>query len=91
MFGGAERKYDDPDLIRASTAALDVLRDICAPIAHGPEGAATNELMIWSLIHGFASLALSDARGQIDITDSGLLDAILPPLRFTNETDSAAS
>lgn len=89
MFGGAKRNEDDPDLMAASEAAFDVLHDICAPIVHGPGGADTNELMIWSLVHGFASLALMDTSGRIDISDSRLLDAILPPLRFHDKaTDS---
>lgn len=89
MFGGSKRKYDDPDLIATSKAAMDVLRDICAPIVHGPGGAETNELMIWSLIHGFASLALSDTRGLIDISNPAQLEAILPPLQFTEEFTSS--
>jgi AcrR family transcriptional regulator len=88
MFGGAERKGDDPDLNAAAGAAMDVLRDICAPIVRRPgEAADTNELMIWSLVHGFASLALTDNSGRLDITDSAQLTAILPPLQFTSETN----
>lgn len=87
MFGGAKRNENDPDLHAAAEASMDVLRDICAPIIHGPGGAVTNELMIWSLVHGFASLALSDSRRRIDISDASLLDAILPPLRFVGDID----
>jgi AcrR family transcriptional regulator len=85
MFGGAERNGNDPDLNAAAGAAMDVLRDICAPIIRGPGGAETNELMIWSLVHGFASLALTDNSGRLDITDSAQLESILPPLQFIDE------
>jgi len=47
--------------------------------------------MIWSLVHGFVSLALMDPSGRIDINDSGLLDAILPPLRFRDTTASTTA
>lgn len=85
MFGGASFDGDDPELIAAAEASFDVLRGICAPIAHGSGGPEANELMIWSLVHGFASLALTDSSGRIDITNSTLLDLILPPLQFTDE------
>lgn len=88
MFGGAARNADDAEFNGACGASIDVLRDICAPIVHGPGGAAANELMVWSLVHGFASLALTDSSGQLDITDSAMLDSILPHLHFVSSTKS---
>lgn len=82
MFGGAPRNDDDTEFCAASEASLDVLREICAPIVHGPGGAEANELMVWSLVHGFASLALTDIKGSLDIGDPALLESILPPLCF---------
>lgn len=86
MFGGASRNEDDPDLCVATDASYGVLRDICAPIHPGPGGAEANELMVWSLVHGFASLALTDTSGELDIRDTSLLDLILPPLKFSTST-----
>jgi len=40
----------------ASTAAYNVLHDACAPFQHGKGGELATETMIWSLVHGYATL-----------------------------------
>jgi len=39
-----------------STASYDVLAKACAPFNNG-SGAFATEMMVWSLVHGFAALS----------------------------------
>jgi AcrR family transcriptional regulator len=56
MFGTKDCLYDDPDLREAADTSYAVLARISAPFA-GADPVDT-ELAIWSIIHGFASLAV---------------------------------
>lgn len=84
MFGGTPRDDGDEILSQAADDAYDVLREICAPITKGEGGSQTNELMIWSLIHGLARLVLHTRRGSINAEQAfDTWRLILPPLEFS--------
>lgn len=77
----------DTDLTTNSGAAFRVLTDACAPF--NPPGAGkqgSTELMIWSLVHGFANLKLSNCLGPSHAqTDRlGFVD-VLPRLALRTE------
>ncbi|MEZ5727414.1 MAG: TetR/AcrR family transcriptional regulator [Burkholderiaceae bacterium] len=59
MWGG-NKCADDPEidaeLREAAGASFEVLRQVCAPITPGGAGAEGNELFVWALAHGLASL-----------------------------------
>ncbi len=57
MFSSERVNYCDSHLNEASVAAYQVLADGCSPFKHGSGGAAGTEIMIWSLLHGFAGLS----------------------------------
>lgn len=60
MFGPNVHGHDDADLRDASDAAYGVLVRICAPFAK--DDAVRTELTVWSLVHGYASLAVAGNR-----------------------------
>lgn len=60
MFGPNVHGHDDPDLRDASDAAYGVFVRICAPFAK--DDAVQTELTVWSLVHGYASLAVAGNR-----------------------------
>jgi AcrR family transcriptional regulator len=57
MFSTQNINYDDAELITTSSAAYGVLAEACAPFRPGPAGNAGIEIMVWSLVHGYASLS----------------------------------
>lgn len=57
MFTTPGLHRDDPDLMRHSGAAYQVLRDACAPFAGTPR--EETELAVWSLVHGYAALGFA--------------------------------
>ncbi|NOX68146.1 MAG: TetR/AcrR family transcriptional regulator [Gammaproteobacteria bacterium] len=63
MFMTKETFTDDPDYQLAGEAAYQVLADACTPFKSGAAGAKGTEVLVWSLVQGYASLARS---GQID-------------------------
>lgn len=66
IFSDAACDFKDEARLEAGEAAYDVLREICAPISSSPESAKQNETLIWSLVHGFATLMLMRLDGLID-------------------------
>lgn len=58
MFGCDGIDHDDEAFKAAAAASYGVLARVCAPVAHGPEGAQGTEILVWSLAHGFSSLVL---------------------------------
>jgi len=83
MFSSENVSFSDADLDRASTAAYQVLVDGCAPFEPGPAGAKGNEIMIWSLLHGYAGLVrrACSAGSQHPMNNTRFED-ILPPLQL---------
>ncbi|MEZ5651255.1 MAG: TetR/AcrR family transcriptional regulator [Burkholderiaceae bacterium] len=85
MFGShwADDSAIDTELEQASAESYGVLRRVCAPIAPGPAGSDGNELFIWALAHGLASLtAVGQGTDLVPGTDEERFEAVLPALRF---------
>lgn len=72
MFSGAMKNGEDPDLKRAAWATYDVLRDISHGLdwdkADAPGGPWRTEWMLWSMVHGYATLLVE---GEIRRNDDG--------------------
>ena len=81
MFGGSEKNISDPELQQSAQISYAVLIDITQPLAPGEIGEEGNQLLVWSILHGFAGLVLNDHSGRID-KDSApqLLEKIFPDL-----------
>ncbi len=56
MFSVQMQNLEEKEIRSDLPAAYQVLRDACLPFKHGANGAAGTELMVWSLVHGFAQL-----------------------------------
>lgn len=81
MFGGAEVIGTDPEFQNSSARSTSILAEISAPILPGPAGKQGNQLLVWSIIHGFAGILLNDNTGRIDKdTAPQLLEKIFPML-----------
>lgn len=87
MFNTGLEFSVDADLTTCSGAAFRVLTDACAPFSPPGTGKqGSTELMIWSLVHGFASLKLSNCLGPTDSQTASLGFAdILPRLALQAE------
>ncbi len=57
MFTSENLGFDDEELARRSVAAYQILAEGCAPFASRTEDGEKIEIMIWSLVHGFAGLS----------------------------------
>jgi len=68
----------DPEFQTASAAAYQVLAEACAPFNTGSAGPKGVEVLIWSLVEGYASLARA---GTIDTSETPFAD-ILPRLNL---------
>ncbi|MFV2092117.1 MAG: TetR/AcrR family transcriptional regulator [Hyphomicrobiales bacterium] len=62
MFSSEDLDYEDPDLRQNSAAAYAVLRDGCAPFINVSTVDEGTEIMVWSLVHGFAGISRSGRR-----------------------------
>lgn len=92
MFSPLHCMHDDPALAAAATESYGVLRDVAAGLdwdkADAPDGAMRTEWMLWSLVHGYATLAQAQlfrmkAQGRpiLDITD------IMPAFPYRHPAD----
>ena len=66
MFSPQKLDFDDEELAQQSEAAYMVLVEGCAPFKHGAAGNAGTEIMVWSLVHGFAVLSRLNRSGKAD-------------------------
>lgn len=61
MFSATLREFADPELQAAGEGSYAVLRDVARGLdwdkADAPGGQARAEMMLWSLVHGFAALS----------------------------------
>ncbi len=77
MFSPQFCSFDDPELQRAASGSYAVLQDIAAGLdwdkSGAPDAARRAEMMLWSLVHGFAMLqnsGMTPPDGIVfDITD----------------------
>jgi hypothetical protein len=63
-------------------AAFNVLADVCSLFEPAPEGPGVNEIKIWSLVHGYATLRqhahLVDPRTGESVEFSAILPDLTP-------------
>jgi len=57
IFTTEVKSDPDEDLQTASAAAFGLLVEVCALFEPSPEGDGVNEIMMWSLVHGYAGLS----------------------------------
>lgn len=89
MFGGWCRTEEDAELTTAADGAYDVLRQICAPLTPGPAGQEGNEILVWSIVHGFSGLLLSQPDDQeLQANALDLFCAIFPNLPLKDPTET---
>lgn len=73
MFSPSLCSFDDPELSAASKASYDVLRGIAAGLdwdkSSAPDADLRAEMMLWSIVHGYATLVLSGMAPPFDIAD----------------------
>lgn len=67
MFGTMRPDHTDPEFCAGAEASFGVLQRISAPFAG--ESAEETELTIWSLVHGYASLALTGRGGKMELEE----------------------
>ncbi|MCP5039259.1 MAG: TetR/AcrR family transcriptional regulator [Rhodobacteraceae bacterium] len=89
MFAGPAYEFVSDELQEAADTAYDVLRRISAPLKPGPAGTEGNELLVWSIVHGFASLLLAH-RDNVELHDNALelFSAMFPDLPIDDSTVS---
>jgi len=81
MFGGFETFDDDEEFTEAAELSYQVLRDICVPLAPGMAGEEGNQILVWSIIHGFVGIMLNRNSDQYEDADPAvLLELIFPDL-----------
>ncbi len=78
MFMTDEIFTEDADYQTAAAASYQVLAEVCAPFESGPAGPRGLEVLIWSLVQGYASLVRT---GQVDAAETPFAD-ILPQLEL---------
>lgn len=76
MFMTNEIFTSDPEFQSAAAASYQVLADACAPFKSGAAGQRGTEVLIWSLVQGYAGLTRA---GQVDAEVTPFAD-ILPLL-----------
>lgn len=80
MFSPSLCSFDDPDLAEAAAESYGVLRGIAAGLdwdkSSAPDADLRAELMLWSIVHGYATLALSGMAPPMNIAD------IMPDFRY---------
>jgi len=73
MFSPSLCSFDDPELSAAAGDSYGVLRGIAAGLdwdkSTAPKADLHAEMMLWSIVHGYATLALSGMAPPMDIGD----------------------
>lgn len=96
MFSPMHCTHDDPALAAAASESYGVLREIAAGLdwdkADASDGAMRSEWMLWSLVHGYATLAQAQllrvkagGRPMLDITE------IMPEFPYRPPTEDPPS
>jgi len=73
MFMTDEIFTEDPEYQISSVAAYQVLADVCAEFEPGIAGPQGTEVLLWSLVQGYASLART---GQVDPDQTPFADIV---------------
>ncbi len=85
MFSSGVFAHTSEELEEASSAAYGVLAQISSLVIPGPSGPRGIEALIWSLVHGFASLSLANKIGfDSDELAFRQFESIFPDLPYRN-------
>lgn len=86
MFNAGANVPDSPELHLHSSEAYEVLRQACAPFKPVGGNPANTELMIWSCVHGLASLKLGARLPSTDVRPPiPDIEEILPHVELLNQ------
>ncbi|MFS4583598.1 TetR/AcrR family transcriptional regulator [Phaeobacter sp. C3_T13_0] len=80
IFSTEIKGHADEDLRLASKRAFQLLEDVCALFESASNHAQSNEIMIWSLVHGYATLRVYNMMRSPSGGEVLPFEAILPPL-----------
>lgn len=80
IFTTEYKEHADPDLQAASLAAYGILSEVCALFEPSPDGPGVNELRIWSLVHGYATLRSFTRSAAPDTGIPISFEALLPQM-----------
>lgn len=80
IFSDVMKNADDQELQTYSAQAFGVLVETCALFEPSPEGNGVNEIMVWSLVHGYATLQRFDRLRPSPSADPIQFEKILPHL-----------
>lgn len=73
MFSASLCNFDDPALSTAAAESYGVLRGVAAGLdwdkSTTSDADLRSEVMLWAIVHGYATLALSGMAPPMDITD----------------------
>jgi AcrR family transcriptional regulator len=78
-FSVEYKNHPDGELQAASERAYGVLVEVCSLFEADPAGAGINELKVWAVVHGYATLSLY-RRGQAPDGDPVDIALLLPNL-----------
>ncbi|WP_428688293.1 TetR/AcrR family transcriptional regulator [Roseibium sp.] len=69
IFSGQTFNEDDNDICMWSNRAYDILSEVCAPLV--PEGSSGREIeiLVWSLVHGYAHLSMTRKKKNPQLED----------------------
>lgn len=88
MFSGGRTNRDDPDLKASVGACFEVLRTASQNLdwdkADAPDAELRAQIMSWSLVHGFAQLALAGKLDKAATRSLGILD-VVPDFGFRDQ------
>lgn len=80
IFSTEIKKHADNDLRSASLKAFQLLEETCSWFEPSPHHEKSNEIMIWSLVHGYASLRVYNKMMSPDDGSVMPFEFILPRL-----------
>ncbi len=73
------------ELIRDSQASYQILRNACTPFEHNDSVGVSTEIMVWSLVHGYAMLFSSPDKTETPSGPIPEFSQILPKLKLKTE------
>lgn len=79
IFSVEFKNCPEEELQAASRRAYDVLAEVCALFEADPAGPGINELKVWSVVHGYATLSLFQ-RGRTPDGVAVPIELLLPRL-----------
>ncbi len=59
IFSGQKFNEDDLEFCRHADMAYDILRQACAPLIPAQSNGREVEILVWSLVHGYAHLSMT--------------------------------